>query len=175
MLYQNIYNQIIERAKTRDLHGYYEKHHIIPRCLGGSDEKDNLVSLTYREHFLCHKLLCKIYPGNLKLIYAISFMIYFSKNNERFVSSRDFDYVKRILAPHMGSWNRGRKPWNKGLRGNDFKGKNPNHSNPPSLIGYKWINNGVEQTKLPPTKELPEGWSYGRFDNRGDKNGMRKK
>lgn len=175
MLYDKIYNQLISRAKSRHLDEYTEKHHIIPRCLGGSDDKDNLVALTYREHFLCHKLLCKMHPGNLKLIYAISFMIYSSKTNKRLVNSKDFDYVKRMLAPYMGSWNKGREPWNKGLKGGDFKLKNPNHSKPPSMSGYKWINNGIEQTKIAPNKNLPEGWVFGRLDNRGDNNGMRKK
>lgn len=175
MQYNKIYTNIIERAKYRQLKGYSEKHHIIPRCLGGTDDKSNIVTLTYREHFLCHKLLCKIYPGNLKLICAISFMIYSSKKNKRLINSKDFDYVKRMLAPHIGSWNNGRKPWNKGLKGDDFKAKNPNHSKPPNMTGYRWINNGTEQTKLAPTKELPNGWIYGRIDNRGDNNGMRKK
>lgn len=175
MQYDKIYDQLISRAKSRHLDGYVEKHHIVPRCLGGSDDKDNLVALTYREHFLCHKLLCKMHPGNLKLIYAISFMIYSSKTNKRLVTSKDFDYVKRMLAPHMGSWNKGREPWNKGLKGDDFKLKNPNHSKPPSMTGYKWINDGTKQTKLAPNKNLPEGWSFGRLDNRGDNNGMRKK
>ncbi len=175
MNYQKIYDDLIYRAKTREeLSGYVEKHHIIPRCLGGTDSKDNLVRLTYREHFVCHKLLCKIYPGNIKLMYAMSFMIYSSSKNPRIVSSKDFSYVKSLIAPHMGSWNVGRTPWNKGLRGEEFKLKNPNNKTP-SMLGYKWINNGVEQTKLAPTKQLPENWYYGRLDNRGDNNGMRKK
>lgn len=174
MLYKKIYDQIISRSKTRALDGYFEKHHIIPKCMGGSDDENNLAKLTYREHFLCHKLLCKIYPGNLKLIYAISFMIYSSSTQQRIVKSKDFDYVKRMLAPYMGKWNKNRIPWNKGLKGDDFKKKNPNHSKPPSMIGYKWINDGVNQTKLPPNISLPKGWTYGRLDNRGDNNGMRK-
>jgi len=56
MNYQKIYDQIIERAKNRKLEGYKEKHHIIPKCLGGPDNKENLVELTAREHFLCHLL-----------------------------------------------------------------------------------------------------------------------
>ena len=43
MNYQKVYNQIIERAKTRQLKGYTEKHHIIPKCLGGNNDKENLV------------------------------------------------------------------------------------------------------------------------------------
>ena len=50
MNYQRIYNQIIERAKTRQLEGYVEKHHIIPRCLGGLDDKENIVK--YLTHLL---------------------------------------------------------------------------------------------------------------------------
>ena len=175
MQYAKIYDKIIQRAKSRQLNEYCEKHHIIPRCLGGSDEENNLVTLTYREHFLCHKLLCKIYPGNLKLICAVSFMIAASKKQKRIITSKDFEYVKRIMSSHIGSWNKGKIPWNKGLKGSDFKKKNPNHSNPPNMTGYKWINDGTRQTKIPPNTVLPEGWSYGRIDIRGTNNPMRKK
>lgn len=175
MQYNKIYTSIIEKAKNRTLSEYNEKHHILPRCLGGSDDAENLVRLTYREHFICHKLLCKMYPGNLKLVYAISFMVHSSKTQKRIINSKDFDYVKKMLAPYLGKWNKGREPWNKGLKGDAFKEKNPNHSKPPSMTGYKWINNGIEQTKLAPDKQLPGDWVYGRLDNRGDKNGMRKK
>ena len=51
MDYQKIYDQIIERAKNRQLEGYKEKHHIIPKCVGGTNDKENLVELTAREHF----------------------------------------------------------------------------------------------------------------------------
>lgn len=74
MDYQKIYNQIIERAQTRQLEGYKEKHHIIPKCLGGSNEKENLVELTAREHFLCHILLCEIHPKESKLKHALFLM-----------------------------------------------------------------------------------------------------
>jgi hypothetical protein len=74
MDYQKIYNQIIERAKNRQLEGYKEKHHILPKCLGGSNDKENLVELTAREHFLCHMLLCEIYPNENKLKHALFLM-----------------------------------------------------------------------------------------------------
>ena len=35
----------------------HDAHHVIPRCLGGTDDKSNLVELTAREHFIVHKLL----------------------------------------------------------------------------------------------------------------------
>jgi hypothetical protein len=74
MDYQKIYNQIVERAKNRILEGYKEKHHIIPKCLGGDNSANNLVELTAREHFLCHMLLCEIYPNENKLKHALFLM-----------------------------------------------------------------------------------------------------
>ena len=101
MNYQRIYDQIIERAKSenRQKSGdiYYEAHHIIPRCLGGSNNKDNLVFLTAREHFLCHWLLHEIYPDNNRLFYAFRMMCKMkSKNNIfRYIpSSRIVEYQK---------------------------------------------------------------------------------
>lgn len=62
--YTHTYHKIIEmstkknRVKTADV--YYENHHIIPKSLGGGNEKENLVLLTPREHFLVHWLLTKM-------------------------------------------------------------------------------------------------------------------
>lgn len=58
--YTKVYYQIIENAKKRINEGYVEKHHIIPRSCGGTDDISNLVSLTGREHFICHWLLTKM-------------------------------------------------------------------------------------------------------------------
>ena len=75
MNYQKIYNKLINRAKNRNIMGYVEKHHIIPKCLGGEDCKTNLVNLTPEEHYLAHQLLVKIHPNNPKLIHAAVMMI----------------------------------------------------------------------------------------------------
>jgi hypothetical protein len=74
MDYTRIYNQIIERAKNRKLDGYVEKHHIVPKCIGGLDVKENIVKLSAREHFLCHMLLCEMYPKENKLKHALFLM-----------------------------------------------------------------------------------------------------
>lgn len=75
MNYQKVYNQIVEKAiseKRKKYQGtYYEKHHIQPKCLGGADNKSNLVLLTAREHFICHWLLVRIYPNSTKLFHAL--------------------------------------------------------------------------------------------------------
>lgn len=72
MDYSKHYAALITRAQTRDrIDGfYYEKHHILPRCLGGSDEADNLVILTPEEHFVAHQLLVKNYPMSEGLAFA---------------------------------------------------------------------------------------------------------
>lgn len=54
-------------AKNRVIVGYSERHHIIPKCLDGTNSKTNIVRLTVKEHYVCHKLLCEIYPNENKL------------------------------------------------------------------------------------------------------------
>ncbi|UGO47056.1 putative HNH endonuclease [Shigella phage ChubbyThor] len=97
MNYQNIYDSLIQRAKTRSLVGYSETHHIIPRCMGGKDDKHNLVELTPEEHYLAHQLLVKIYPKNFKLAFAANAMCV---NNE--FSGRScnklFGWLRRKLS-----------------------------------------------------------------------------
>ena len=76
MDYQKIYNSLIGRAKDRTpFPGFsYERHHIIPRCLGGDNSKENIAILTPEEHYVAHQLLVKIYPDNRKLIKAANIM-----------------------------------------------------------------------------------------------------
>jgi hypothetical protein len=92
MNYEKIYDCIIKRAKTRKLEGYVEKHHIIPKCMGGSNEKQNIVELTAREHFLCHLLLCEIYPNIGKLVHAIWMM----SNNRSKNHKKDYTISSRL-------------------------------------------------------------------------------
>ena len=96
MNYEKIYNQIVIRAKNRILECYTENHHIIPRCMGGSDDKENLVELTAREHFICHRLLVNMYPDNNKLKFALWAMCNMkSKRQNRYVpSSRIYEFIK---------------------------------------------------------------------------------
>lgn len=64
--YTKWYYNIINRAIDRPTNGYVEKHHIIPKSMGGSNDKSNLVCLTGREHFVCHLLLTKMVEGRNK-------------------------------------------------------------------------------------------------------------
>lgn len=93
------YNSIIQKAKNRTNNfGYIEKHHIIPKSLGGTNDLDNLVKLTAKEHFICHLLLTKITIGNakLKMIFAFIAMSMTSNNHERYkVNSKLFESLKK--------------------------------------------------------------------------------
>jgi hypothetical protein len=60
MDYSKQYNLLMERAKDRVLEVYSENHHIIPKCLGGSDDKSNMARLTAEEHYVAHQLLTRI-------------------------------------------------------------------------------------------------------------------
>lgn len=75
MNYKKIYEQLVDRGRNRKLAGYSERHHIIPRCLGGADSEDNLVDLTPEEHYLAHQLLVKIHPSDDRLVYAARMMV----------------------------------------------------------------------------------------------------
>ena len=63
--YTRCYYSIINSAMSRSLPNeiYTERHHVIPRSLGGSNDPSNLVKLTAREHFICHLLLPKMLTG----------------------------------------------------------------------------------------------------------------
>lgn len=70
MNYKLHYELLIERARNRTLAGYSERHHIRPRCMGGTDDPHNLVRLTPEEHYVAHQLLVKIHPEIPTLIFA---------------------------------------------------------------------------------------------------------
>jgi len=65
--YKKIYDDLIESRKMRPkLEGeYYESHHILPRCMDGTDDPENLIYLTAEGHFVAHLLLAKVYGGGL--------------------------------------------------------------------------------------------------------------
>jgi len=102
MNYTKIYNQIIERGKTRKLESYTEKHHIIPKCVGGTNDKENIVVLTAREHYICHKLLTEIYPDSTGLRYSV-FRMCHDKNHSNGmkrkyrVGSREYQRIRENM------------------------------------------------------------------------------
>lgn len=87
MNYRSHYDRLIARAKDRVIGGYVEVHHVVPRCMGGGNEKTNLVQLTPEEHFVAHQFLHKIYPDVPGLSFALINMTgnpYGQRNNKAY-------------------------------------------------------------------------------------------
>lgn len=61
--YNSRYEKFIDSLKTQTVLGYTERHHIVPKSLGGSNDKSNLIRLTPRQHYIAHWMLWKIYGG----------------------------------------------------------------------------------------------------------------
>ncbi len=139
MDYQKIYNQIVERAKNRTLEGYKEKHHVIPKCLGGSNEKFNIVELTAREHFICHWLLYNIYPNNKKITFSFWMMSKMSTKKQ----DRSYTPSSRIIE-HL------RKEKNR-ILSESKKGKPLSEKNIKSI--REWHKNNTEIKKVRHSEE----------------------
>ena len=63
MNYAAHYKRLIDRARGRVLENYRERHHVIPRCMGGGNEPENIVELTAEEHYVAHQLLVKMHAN----------------------------------------------------------------------------------------------------------------
>lgn len=118
--YKNWYNSIIDNAKLRTVDGYTERHHIVPVSLGGTDNKENLVDLTAREHFICHWLLVKIYKGEAraKMVYALNGMKRNGHCTQRYetkITSRVYENLKKEFSIVHSATMKGRPAHNKGV------------------------------------------------------------
>jgi hypothetical protein len=105
--YTKYYYSIIEKASTRTLgkDDVVEKHHIIPKSLGGLNNKDNISILTPKEHFICHLLLPKMTEGlhKSKMYHALSMMLAKPKqyNRNYKITSNVYDLVKKKISENM--------------------------------------------------------------------------
>lgn len=102
MNYKKHYDKLMERSKTRTLKGYVEKHHIIPRCLGGTDDVANIAILTPEEHFLAHQLLVKIYPKSSPLVKAVVIMT--THHTQQRSNNKLFGWLRRRASIQQKQW-----------------------------------------------------------------------
>jgi hypothetical protein len=107
--YSKIYFDIINKAKTRSASPPVERHHIIPKSMGGSNKKENIVELTPREHFICHWLLTKMVVDSIakrSMNYAFWRMVVQTSNKKQNrnyrITSRAFESARSGLTgkPH---------------------------------------------------------------------------
>jgi len=101
--YSKYYFNIVTNAKARTLaiDTYVEKHHIIPRSLGGLNNSDNIVKLSAREHLVCHRLLVKMTSGlqKSKMAFAAWRMVFSSSKHKRVkVTARVYQSIKLEMS-----------------------------------------------------------------------------
>lgn len=154
MNYSNLYDRFINSRRDRQVakeDTYLETHHIIPRCLGGTDAQENLISLTAREHFLAHYILTKVHSANVKIVYAFHMMSVnaHAKGHQRTCNSRAYHKAKEALNNYVKKF-----------------GPITKHHNV-CLKNFVWLKKGDQNKKIDKTGELyikllAEGWVRGR-------------
>lgn len=108
MNYKQIYeNLMISASEQPKSDTYKERHHIVPVCMDGSDDKENLVKLTARQHYLAHWLLYKIY-GTTKLVHAWYGMSRIGNGQDaRKQNSHLFEKAKKQRSQRMSTETKG--------------------------------------------------------------------
>lgn len=110
MDYTKHYNALVDKASNRTLTGYKERHHIIPRCMGGTDDPSNLIDLTAEEHFVAHQLLLRMFwhtEYKHKLAWACQAMS--MGRTGRVLNNKSFGWLRKAFAQAVSAKNKGRK------------------------------------------------------------------
>ena len=192
MNYEKIYNQLIEHRKQNpivDKSIGTERHHIKPKKIYPELEKDkdNIVRLTYKEHFLAHHLLFNMYlqqygehdQRTIKMAYAFKRMK-FDKKHHCQITMKQYEKVRKIVADDLSK--NSKKHW-KSLSGNDYQkfvdshtqyGKNNGMYGKGYLLkgqnngayNKKWIFNPITQEQKYVSKDIvnqyiENGWKFG--------------
>ena len=143
-----------------DSNVYWEGHHIIPKCLGGTGnpkaKHNNIIRLTPEEHFTAHKLLALENPSNRSLVGAWNMMTFPKGKTKRNIeiSKEDYGTLRRLWGKHMSQNNPGiaktGHPWNFGI------GKKISKS-------YIYITNGFinKRIKESDLDHIPDGFKVG--------------
>lgn len=83
MTYSEFIGHILEtRGRFECGEEYHERHHIVPRCMDGSDDSENLIDLFAEEHFIAHKFLAEENPDNTKLVHAYAAMAFIGNDHQ---------------------------------------------------------------------------------------------
>ena len=158
--YYRIIDQAQAQAQAADV--YYEKHHIIPRSLGGSNQQDNLVRLTVRAHYVVHRLLTRMTTGDdrRKMCFAICMMANTRKGVR--ISSHTYQVLRAQAAEALSVLMKGKpspllgRPSPLLGRPSPNKGKpSPNKGKPSPLLGKPSPLRGTKKDKPSPLLGRP--------------------
>lgn len=120
MNYQTIHDDFISSRRDRLIEDttQYERHHIIPRCLGGGNEEENIILLTLREHIFIHRILSKLHPSHPGLNYSVVLMTRGKYGNTRLhprgmLGKKQGQRCKDLLSEYRKKHNPnlGKPPW----------------------------------------------------------------
>ena len=101
MTYEKFINNILEtRGRFNCGDEYHERHHIVPKCMGGTNDEENLIDLFAREHFEAHRLLALENPTKIKLIFAWNMMCN-SKNADYQITAQEYEEARKIHGENM--------------------------------------------------------------------------
>jgi hypothetical protein len=142
MNYKKIHDNIIERAKHRIVQPNIKlaTHHILPKCMNGNNDQNNLVRLTFREHCLIHLLLVKIYPSQYKLVYAAWMMYTKLKKLKSSYNSKVFEKLSILFCKIQSETHKGIK--------NHFFGKHHTKESKQKISDIK-----IKQGCIPPNRK----------------------
>lgn len=108
MTYEEFINNILEtRGRFECDEEYHERHHIVPKCMGGTNDEENLIDLFAREHFEAHRLLALENPDNEKLVYAWWMMAHTNNANQRDyeITAEEYEEVKINISKKISGEN----------------------------------------------------------------------
>ena len=106
--YMNLVNTRKQLNRNKGDGGIYDSHHIVPKCMGGSNNASNKVLLTPKEHFICHLLLTKMVESPLKGKMYCSLVRFMGKNNKQKNININSKIYERIIVEnrkHMSGEN----------------------------------------------------------------------
>ena len=176
--YTRWYYAIVAKKAIKDWRRKGEVHHIMPRSLGGGDERSNLVKLSGHDHAWCHWLLTKMTEGDAKskMCYAFNMMGVYGDHMERGMSyaivrayeKNRIEWSKNHSDKMKSQFENGREAWNKGLDMKDdprCKGgkKNKGRVMDPSSVAQRVVTmraNGNDK-RSDETKALMSSWQAG--------------
>lgn len=148
----NIINKNLTRKESKEKYGYIESHHIIPRCIAKCEydikSKYNIVHCTYKQHFLLHVLLVKMFD-DIKIVNkfkrAVSIFCKSNTKQNRVLNSYQYSYARKCASEsNSGGFNSG-------------------YGKPSVNTGRKCYNNGISNIFIKDNQDIPEGYIIGSF------------
>jgi hypothetical protein len=187
MSYIGRYERLIQKARTQNLSSDYEVHHILPKSLGGTDSKENLVKMTYRQHYVAHLILWKIHGGKM----ANAFFFMNQQLRYKKIGSKAYQKLREQASNYISKVNSGRRlgvnrinemreitrkqmqnpEAIKNLREKRFAQiitKESYQKQAKTMASLVWMNNGVRSFRIKPElveQKLANGLVFGRLCN----------